>query len=583
VWAPHGVLTKVRTKVGPRERTQSESRPSRAGRRSKHLQTAMTDLEGFVPFPADRAARYRSAGYWTGQTLDTILSNSAQRWPGRTAVLDAGEAPGARQQHLSYAELDERADRAAAGLAALGIVPGDRVLLQLPNSCEFAVALFALLRAGVIPVMCLPGHRGAELRGFAAVSKASGMLIPDTAGGFDYRAMAQELLHDHPALRHVIVDGDSGPFVSWSQVCGTQTRRPAPCAPDPSSPALLLVSGGTTGTPKLIPRTHNDYVYNATASAEVCGLAGDDVYLVALPAAHNFSLACPGLLGAMSVGATAAFITDASPEAAFAAIARHGVTVTALVPALAKLWAQACYWEPVTPKTLRLLQVGGARLDAGDARRIRETLTSGLQQVFGMAEGLLCYTRLDDPPDVVDHTQGKPMCVDDELLVVDDAGRPVVDGAEGELLVRGPYTLNGYFCADRDNMRCFDSDGFYRTGDLVRRFADGYLEVTGRVKDVILRGGETVSAAQLEEHLLTHAAISSAAAVALPDQYLGEKICAAVVFAGTPVCLAELNDYLEQRGVATYARPDVLVEMTTLPTTAVGKVDKKAIARQLQP
>jgi mycobactin salicyl-AMP ligase len=546
-------------------------------------QTPINDLEGFVPFPADRAARYRSAGYWTGRTLDTILSRAVQRWPSRTAVLDAGEAPGARRQQLSYAELDERAGRAATGLAALGITPGDRVLLQLPNSCEFAVALFALLRAGAIPVMCLPGHRAAELGNFAAVSKASGLLIPDTAGGFDYRAMAQELLPDHLALQHVVVDGDPGPFVSWSQVSTTHVRRPAQSAPDPSSPALLLVSGGTTGTAKLIPRTHDDYLYNATASAEVCSLTGDDVYLVALPAAHNFSLACPGLLGAMTVGATAVFIADASPEAAFAAIARHGVTVTALVPALARLWTQACEWEPLIPKTLRLLQVGGAKLDAGDARQIRETLTAGLQQVFGMAEGLLCYTRLDDPPGLVIHTQGKPLCVDDELLVVDHSGRPVAEGAEGELLVRGPYTLNGYFCADGDNARCFDSNGFYRTGDLVRRIADGYLEVTGRVKDVILRGGETVSAAELEAHLLTHVAISSAAAVALPDPHLGEKICAAVVFAGPPLSLAELNDYLDQRGVATHTRPDVLVEMNMLPTTPVGKVDKKAIARQLQP
>jgi mycobactin salicyl-AMP ligase len=541
-------------------------------------QTATNALEGFVPFPADRAARYRSAGYWTGRTLDSILSDAAQRWPDHPAVLDA-----AGTERLSYADLDDRADRAAAGLAEMGISPGDRVLLQLPNSCEFAVALFALLRAGAIPVMCLPGHRGAELAHFAAVSKASALLIPDTASGFDYRAMAQELLRDHPGLRHVIVDGDGGPFASWSQVCGTQARRPAPCAPDTSSPALLLVSGGTTGTAKLIPRTHDDYVYNATASAELCRLTAEDVYLVALPAAHNFSLACPGLLGAMAVGATAAFTTDASPEAAFAIIARHGVTVTALVPALAKLWAQACDWESVTPKTLRLLQVGGAKLDAGDARRIREKLTPGLQQVFGMAEGLLCYTRLDDPPELVERTQGKPMCPDDELRIVDDAGRPVADGAQGELVVRGPYTLNGYFCADRDNVRCFDPDGFYRTGDLVRRFGDGYLEVTGRVKDVILRGAETVSAAELEEHLLTHAAISSAAAVALPDPYLGEKICAAVVFADAPVALAELNDYLDGRGVAIHARPDVLVEMIALPITAVGKIDKKAIARQLRP
>jgi mycobactin salicyl-AMP ligase len=141
------------------------------------------------------------------------------------------------------------------------------------------------------------------------------------------------------------------------------------------------------------------------------------------------------------------------------------------------------------------------------------------------------------------------MSVDDELRIVDDAGRPVPDGAEGELLVRGPYTFNGYFRADSDNVRSFDPDGFYRSGDLVRRRADGYLEVTGRVKDVIHCGGETVAAGNLEEHVRAHPAISSAAAVALPDPHLGEKICAAVVFADAPLTLSELNDYLDQRGV----------------------------------
>jgi mycobactin salicyl-AMP ligase len=534
-----------------------------------------SDLDGFVTFPPDRATHYRSAGYWTGRTVDTMLADAAQRWPTRVAVVDVAH-------RLTYAELDERADRAAAGLAALGIASGDRVLLQLPNSCEFAVALFGLLRAGAIPVMCLPGHRAAELAHFATVSEATALLIPDTAQGFDYRAMAQALLQDRPALRHVIVDGDPGQFVSWSQVCAHPSQHAAPTAANPGSPALLLVSGGTTGLPKLIPRTHDDYVYNATASAEICGLTGDDVYLAALPAAHNFPLACPGLLGAVAVGATTVFVNDPSPESAFSAIVRHGVTATALVPALANLWAQATEWEPETPTSLRLLQVGGAKLEADDARRIRETLTPGLQQVFGMAEGLLCYTRPGDPPELVDRTQGRPLSADDELRIVDDAGLAVPDGTEGELLVRGPYTINGYFRAESDNARSFDPDGFYRSGDLVRRRADGYLEVTGRVKDVIHRGGETVAAGDLEEHLRTHPAISSAAAVALPDPYLGEKICAAVVFAGNPVTLTELNDYLDQRGVARHARPDVLRQMTALPTTAVGKIDKKAIARQLQ-
>jgi mycobactin salicyl-AMP ligase len=533
-------------------------------------------LDGFVPFPTDRAARYRAGGYWTGQTVDSLLTTAAHRWSTHVGAIDADNA-------LTFAQLDERADHAAAGLAALGIAPGDRVLLQLPNGCAFAVALFGLLRAGAIPVMCLTGHRAVELGHFATVSEAKALLIPATAAGFDYRPMAQQLTQEHPGLEHVIVDGEPGPFMSWSQVCASQDERPATSGPDPSSPALLLVSGGTTGLPKLIPRTHNDYVYNATASAELCELTSDDVYLAALPSAHNFPLACPGLLGAITVGATTAFLKNPSPESAFAAIARHGVTVTALVPALANLWAQATEWEPETPTSLRLLQVGGAKLEADDARRIRETLTPGLQQVFGMAEGLLCYTRPGDPPELVDHTQGRPLCADDELRIVDEAGQPVPVGADGELLVRGPYTFNGYFRAEDDNARSFDPEGFYRSGDLVRQHAGGYLEVTGRVKDVIHRGGETVAAGDIEEHLRAHPAIASVAAVALPDPYLGEKICAAVVFEGNPVTLPELNDYLSRRGVATHARPDVLAAMASLPTTAVGKIDKKAIARQLQP
>jgi mycobactin salicyl-AMP ligase len=518
----------------------------------------------FVPFPADRAAAYRAAGYWTGQRVDSVLRIAAQTWPERTAVID----PDGQD---SYAQLDALADRAAAGLAALGIAAGDRVLLQLPNTRRFAVALFGLLRAGAVPVMCLPGHRLAELTHFAEVSGAVAVVTTGVAGGFDYRAMAEQLVQTHPMR-----------IIDEAEMDAESSSGAAPLIDvDTESPALLLVSGGTTGAPKLIPRTHEDYVYNFTASAEVCGLTGDDVYLVSLPAAHNFPLACPGILGAMSVGATIVFGAEPSPEAAFATIDRHRVTVTALVPALAKLWAQACDWEPVRPTTLRLLQVGGAKLGADDARLVREALTPGLQQVFGMAEGLLNYTRLGDPPELVDHTQGHPLSPHDELRVVDESGDEVGPGEEGELLVRGPYTLNGYFNAERDNERSFSPDGFYRTGDKVRRFANGYLEVTGRVKDVIHRGGETVSALDLEAHLLTHPSIWAAAAVPVPDEYLGEKICAAVVFSGPPVTLAELNKHLDERGVAAHARPDMLVPMPTLPITAVGKVDKKAIAKQL--
>ena len=546
---------------------------------STGLDPAPRDLTtGFVPFPADRAEHYRRAGYWPGRPLDSILSDAAARWPDRTAVVDP-------DVDFTFAELDARADRIAAALTERGVAAGDRLLLQLPNSAQFAVAFFGLLRAGAVPVMCLPGHRYAQLSHFADVSGAVGLVVPDRVAGFDYRDLARSLVNDNPRLIHVFVDGEPDSFQSWQALADFDgpIRKRAPV--DPSGPALLLVSGGTTGLPKLIARTHDDYVYNATACAQAYGMTCDDVYLVALPAGHNFPLGCPGLLGSMTVGATTVFTADPSPESAFALIDRHTVTVTGLVNALAKVWTQACDWEPVLPRSLRVVQVGGSRMTPEEARYILDGLTPGLSQIFGMAEGTLNFTRPGDPVDVVVNTQGRPMSADDEMRVVDEAGADVAPGEEGELLVRGPYTLNGYYRADEANARSFSPDGFYRTGDRVRVFADGpragYVEVTGRIKDVIHRGGETVSASDLEEHLFAHPAIYAAAAVALPDEYLGEKICAAVVFSGPTITLAELNQFLDKRGVSAHSRPDVLAPLPTLPKTAVGKIDKKKVVAQL--
>ncbi len=538
---------------------------------------------GFVPFPADRAARYRQAGYWTDEPLDSILSNGAAKWPDVAAIIDA-------QRRYTFAELDSLAELVAARLHALGLRAGDRVLLQLPNSTQFAVAFFGLLRAGVVPVMCLFGHRSAELSHFAAVSGAVGLIITDTAAGFDFREMAAALRRQHPALRHVIVDGDPGPYLPFSTLTapaadGEATAAPARADFDAAAPALLLVSGGTTGLPKLIARTHNDYLYTAVASAQAYGMTSADTYLVALPAGHNFPLACPGLLGAMTVGAPTVFTADASPENAFALIDEHQVTVTGLVNALAKVWAQACDWEPVLPTSLRVVQVGGSRMTAEEAEFILDNLTPGLSQIFGMAEGMLNFTRPGDPVEVQLHTQGRPMSDLDEMRVVDEHGADVPPGEEGELLVRGPYTINGYYRAEEANARSFSPDGYYRSGDRVRIFTDGpragYVEVTGRIKDVIHRGGETVSASDLEEHLFAHPGIYAAAAVAMPDEYLGEKICAAVVFSGRPLTLAELNGFLDSRGVSEHTKPDMLAALPSLPKTAVGKVDKSQIIELL--
>lgn len=530
---------------------------------------AGTHRDGYVPFPAELADSYRAAGYWTGTTLGELLRNTAHRLPDRPALLGA--------RPLTYAELDAAADRMAYGFRALGLSPGDRVVVQLPNTPEFAIVLFGLLRAGIIPVLTLPAHRRAEIAHLADLSGAVAYLIADRQGDFDYRELAAGLCATVTSVRHVLVLGDPGDFTDLLSIARDSGTLPDL---DPSDIALMLVSGGTTGLPKLIARTHDDYVYNATASAAVCALGESDVYLAALPAAHNFPLACPGILGTVATGGALAFVTDPSPESAFAVIERYGVTVTAVVPPLAQLWSAAVEWEDADISSLRLLQVGGAKLAEVNAREIAPALNVTLQQVFGMAEGLLNFTRLDDDPDLICTTQGRPLCPADEIRVVDESGADVAPGAEGELLTRGPYTLRGYYRAPEHNSRAFTPDGYYRSGDLVRQLPSGHLVVSGRIKDVINRGGENISCDELEEHLLAHPAVRHAAAVGLPDPGLGEKVCAVLVVTGEMPGLAEIKEFLTGRGLATYKLPDVLRRADTLPVTAVGKIDKKALRGQ---
>lgn len=528
------------------------------------------DRDGFVPIPAEFADAYRAAGYWTGRPLGELLRDSARRWPQRPAL---HTADGAR----TYAALDADADRMAYGLAALGISPGDRVIVQLPNVPEFASVLFGLLRAGAVPVLTLPAHRRAEIEHLTELSGAVAYIVADQAADFDYRELAAEVAERVPSLRHVLVLGAAGPFTALNSVPRATGSLPVV---DPGDIAVLLVSGGTTGLPKLIARTHNDYDYNARASAEICEFGPDDVYLASLPAAHNFPLACPGILGTLATGGSVAFIADPSPESAFAAIERYGVTVTAVVPPLAQLWCAATEWETADLSSLRLLQVGGAKLAEVNARDVEPALGTRLQQVFGMAEGLLNYTRLDDDIDLICTSQGRPLSPGDEVRVVDGEGNDVAPGAEGELLTRGPYTIRGYYRAPEHNARAFTPDGYYRSGDLVRVLPSGHLIVSGRIKDVINRGGENVSCDELEEHLLAHPAVRHAAAVGLPDPALGEKVCAVLVVEGDLPTLAEIKQFLTDRGLATYKLPDVLRRADTLPLTAVGKIDKKALRAQ---
>nr|ASV47081.1 enterobactin synthase subunit E [uncultured bacterium] len=526
-------------------------------------------------WPAEYAARYRRAGHWTGETFGAALRRWADRSGDRLAVSDG-------VTRLTYRQLDVRADRLAAGLRARGVLPGDRVVVQLPNSATFVAVVLGLLRLGAVPVFALPAHRASEIGYFCAHTGAVGYIIPDVHEGFDHRALAEAARAAAPSLRLVVVDGDPGGWTALSDVDADPVPLPEP---DPGALSLLQLSGGSTGVPKLIPRTADDYLYSVRASAQICELDADTVYLCALPAAHNFPLSSPGILGVLEAGGRVVMCPRPDPATAFTLIAAERVTHTALVPSLALVWLDAAARTGAAElASLRLLQVGGAKLAPEAARRIRPTLGCALQQVFGMAEGLVNYTRPDDPDDVVATTQGRPISPDDEIRVVDDGDVDVPAGEPGHLLTRGPYTIRGYYRAAAHNATAFTADGFYRTGDLVRRTASGHLVVTGRAKDQINRGGEKVAAEEIENHLLAHPGVHDAAVVPVPDPYLGERTCAFVVpRAGVQAPTGtQLRAFVRSRGLAAYKVPDRVAFVDAFPVTAVGKVSRTALRAALR-
>jgi 2,3-dihydroxybenzoate-AMP ligase len=525
-------------------------------------------------WPKDMAALYRAKGYWRGETFSQVLRNRAEAHPDAVAVVGMS-------QRWTYGDLLQKAETAAAGFLALGLKPGDRVVVQLPNLPEFLSVIFGLFRARLIPVYALPAHRATEIVHFVTRAEASAYVVADRHEGFDYRALARAVQAEVPDLRHVVVVGEADEFASFDGFRADPAALPTDDA-DPSDVAFLQISGGSTGLSKLIPRTHDDYLYSVRESADISGLEPESVYLTALPAAHNFPMSSPGYLGALHVGATVVMAPSPSPDVCFPLIAREGVTITGLVPPLALLWMQAAARKTHDLSSLQVLLVGGAKFLPEAARRVRAELGCTLQQVFGMAEGLVNYTRLDDPESLIVETQGRPISPDDEILIVDDAGAPVAEGEPGDLLTRGPYTIRAYHNEPAANARSFTEDGFYRTGDVVRRTPEGYLVVMGRATDHINRAGEKISAEEVEDHLLAHPAVFDAAVVSVPDDYLGERICAFIIPNGAAPRGVELKAWMRQRDIAAFKVPDQIVFVEDFAVTAVGKVSRRELRAALR-
>lgn len=527
----------------------------------------------YTRWPDDLAARYREKGYWLDVPMTDILARHQHN--DAIAVID-----GDRQ--ISYREMDVLSSNLAAALQRRGLQNGDTALVQLGNVADFYVTVFALFKLGVASVFALFSHQRTELSAYAAQIEPKLLIADRTHALFADDGFISMLCDAQPSLQQVILRNDNQPENTLESLMAEAAGDfvATPTAAD--EVAFFQLSGGSTGTPKLIPRTHNDYYYSIRASDEICQVTADTRYLIALPAPHNFAMSSPGSLGVFYAGGQVILAADPSATLCFPLIEKHQVTDTGLVPPAVSLWLQAIqeWGSNKQLASLQRIQVGGAKLGETLAARIQREIGCQLQQVFGMAEGLVNYTRFGDDEKIILTTQGRPISEDDEVWVADEHGNALPSGTIGRLMTRGPYTFRGYYKSPEHNAASFDANGFYCSGDLIEIDAQGYITVQGREKDQINRGGEKIAAEEIENLLQRHPDVIHAALVSMNDELMGEKSFAFIV-ASQPIKAVALRRHLRELGVAEFKLPDRITCVDALPLTPVGKVDKKRLRQQL--
>lgn len=543
-------------------------------------------MEGCVPWPDDFVRRYKEKGYWEDIPFGEHFNDWVQRYTDRPALSCQG-------QEISYRQLDEYVTRLAFHMIRMGVETYDRVVIQLFNVPELVYAVYACLKIGAIPICSLPTHRWSEISFLAKQSEARGHVIPAGAiKDFDYETFAEEIREAVPSMEFVLTAGKpSRPeMVSIDELihqgpdletCRNELER---YRPDPMEPAIFQLSGGTTGTPKIIPRTHNDYYYNAKCSAEALEYNEDSRVLVTMPLMHNAPM-INALLPVHLKGGCVALMPSLAPESILQAVEENKPDILLLIHV--HMMRIISMTDDVRRKydysSIKRL-IGGWNQFDPDTPKIFEIFDCPGVATYGMAEGLVCWSRWSDPREIWFYTDGRPVSEADETRVVDPATWEKLPISEkGEMQCRGPYTIRGYYKAPERNKDAFTPDGFYRTGDLVTQDANGYITWRGRIKDCIDRGAEKINAEEVEGHIVTFPKAKEVAVVGMPDKEMGERVCAFVVAQGDDTfTLAELQEYLlNECNIAKFKLPERLEFIDALPLTKVGKFEKRSLREQI--
>jgi len=546
-------------------------------------------LPGANPFPKEWIGRYYQNHVWLGMTLGEMLDRSADLYPNKEALV-AGDA------RLTYQELREQVDRAAIAFFDLGLGKLDRVLLQLPNWAEFVYAYYGLHKIGAIPVMCLPRFSQREMEHFCEMTEAKAWVVPLRYEKIDYHPMIKAIQAGSTHLKHIVVidprEGRDEPWPEGTLSFNTLLQKVdlkkyskdtlRSLRPDPDEICHLMPTGGSTGLPKLVPRTHNDFLCNFDYRAKAWERSAHDITLIATPVTHNMAIEV-SMNPAFLTGGKVVMIPSTRPKDILEAIEKERVTTMILAVAQVQQIIDFSDLNRHNVASLQVIATGGSHMPSELIKKVYDKLGCKFFNVFGMSEGPCTQTRWQDPDEAVFHTVGRPICPYDEFKVIDADGRDLPRGTEGELVVRGPCIFRGYFKAEAENQEAFTADGFFRTGDIAKFDPEGRLIITGRKKDIIIRGGENISAREVEELILSHPKVEQVAAVGMPDPVLGERVCAFIKSKqGMRVSFEEIISYLKEKKTSVLYLPERIETIDELPLTNVGKVDKKRLREEIK-
>ncbi|MFH8617785.1 AMP-binding protein [Streptomyces sp. NPDC017979] len=527
---------------------------------------------------------FRRSGWWREETILDDLRRAVARQPDKPALVCYRDGV---PETLTYAELAERVDRIAVNLRRLGVRRGDVVTLQLPNSWQLVALCLACARIGAVAGPVVPVMRRREVEFMTRLTASTVYVAAAEFRGFSYARMSAEIAADVPTLRHrVLIGGGPGALDFETALLG-----PAPDASElaaldglearPDEAAQIMFTSGTTGEPKGVVHSHNTLYAMNRAQADVLGLVGDEVTAMGSPTTHQagytWNFVMPLLLGATSV-----HVDAWDPHAMLDVLAEHRVTFFMGAPTFLSDLIAAQRAAPRDLSCLATFATGSAPIAPLLVEDARQVLGCRVYALWGMTEnGCVTITRPEDPPLRAAESDGTPV-PGMAVRVVDDKGAPVPAGAAGLLQVRGAAQCLGYFRRQDVYAGCVTDDGWFDTGDLARDDGHGGIRITGRVKDVIMRGAENVPAVEVEAALLRHPAVKDVAVVGYPDDRLGERACAVVVAVDDPPVLADLQEHLAGLEMTKRYWPERLEVVAALPRTPSGKIQKFALREWLR-